>query len=145
MKVDLGQKVQTADGKDLGHVTRLVLDQSGQHVKSVVVEHGLILKDAFEVPSSAFTDSANGAAQISLTSADAKNLPLYDNSKYTDAPPAMSAPFGFPIGGIVWPVAAPIATVPYGQGVYPVAPLVAQPDTPEGAEVIQEPDEVLED
>ena len=49
MNVDLGAKVVTQDGKDLGTIKRLVLDPSGSEVKSVVVEHGLLLKDSFEM------------------------------------------------------------------------------------------------
>ena len=144
MKVDLGQKVKTADGKELGSVTRLILDQSGRHVKSVVVEHGLILKDAYEVPSSAFMESNDGVTSLSLSLEEAHELPLYDNSRYTEAPSSMSAPFGFPIGGILWPAVSPTASTPLGQGVYPVAPVVVNPESLDEGARIEEPDERLE-
>jgi sporulation protein YlmC with PRC-barrel domain len=103
------------------------------------------LKDAYEVPSSAFSESADGKTRVNLSSEDARNLPLYDNAKYTEAPPAMASPFGFPMGGIVWPVASPIAAAPYGQGVYPVAPIVAQPEAVDNTDEILEPDDRLEE
>src|SRR5688500_7553213 len=104
MNVDLGAKVITADGEDLGTIKRLVLDTSGQDVKSVVVEHGALLRDAFEVPITAFADSADGTARLSLSSDQASALPRFDESRYTDAPDSIARPFGFPTGGIVWPL-----------------------------------------
>src|SRR5688572_1583995 len=100
MNVDLGAKVVTQDGKDLGTIKRLVLDPSGSEVKSVVVEHGLLLKDSFEIPVSAFAESENGTARIALTDEQAESLPRFDESRYTEVPDSVAGPFGFPTGGI---------------------------------------------
>ena len=125
MNVDLGANVITEDGKELGTIKRLVLDASGHEVKSVVAERGILLKDAFEVPASAFAQSDNGVARVALTAEQAESLPRFDESRYTEAPDSVAGPFGLPTGGIVWPVAAPVAAAPYGQGIYPVAPVAA--------------------
>ena len=145
MRIDLGHKVFTSDGHALGNVTRLILDPTGQHVKSAVVEHGLILKDAFEVPASAFVETEDGKAHVDFTSEQARELPIYDDSRYTAAPPALSAPFGFPAGGIIWPVATPPAAAPYGQGIHPVTMTGIAPETEESAEFSSVADEQWEE
>ncbi len=141
MNVDLGAKVVTTDGAELGAIKRLILDASGHDVKAAVVEHGMLLKDSYEVPVSAFSESADGTARVSLSADQVKSLPRFDESRYTDAPDSVAGPFGFPTGGIVWPVGAPVASAPYGLGVFPVAPVVEAPVEDDIDGVSPEPDE----
>ena len=141
MNVDLGAKVVTEDGEAFGTIERIILDSSGREVQSVVVEHGLLLTDAFEVPLSAFADSEDGTVRVALTAAQAKSLPRFEESRYSEVPDSVAGPFGFPTGGVVWPGVAPIAAAPYGQGIYPVAPLAESLAEQQRGTDLPEPDE----
>jgi uncharacterized protein YrrD len=115
MRVELGARVRTADGKDVGTIDRLVVDPSNNEIKAVVIHKGLILPRDVEVPLSALEPGPHGSVQLTYTADQVDHLPEFFESNYTATPPAWYVPpADYPTAGIYWP---------FGYGLFATPPL----------------------
>src|ERR1041385_2970667 len=108
MRVEIGVRVQSSDGKDLGAIRNLIVDVESREVRSVVVEKGFLFKEDREVPLGQLTERSNGFIRLNMTSEEADNLPVYDESRYMEVPVDLATTLGYPPGGTIW--AAPMPT-----------------------------------
>ena len=115
MRVELGARVRTADGKDVGTIDRLIIDPSNNEIKAAVIHKGIFLPRDIEVPLSAIERGPDGSVQLTYTADQVDQLPEFFESNYTATPPAgYVPPTDYPIAGIYWPI---------GYGVFATPPL----------------------
>src|SRR5918911_1883239 len=113
MRVELGAKVRTADGKDVGTIDRLIVDPSNNEIKAAVIHKGMILPRDVEVPLSAVELGPDGGVQLTYTADQVDQLPEFFESKYTATPPAgYVPPADYPAAGIYWPIGYDIFATP---------------------------------
>lgn len=107
MRIELGDHVRSQDGHDIGVIKHLIIDPNTGHVKTLVVEKGLLLPQDVEVPLSAVQESGQGPVVVGYTAEQAHNLPHFDEQQYAPAPPVLHETFpNVPLGGLLWPGAA---------------------------------------
>jgi uncharacterized protein YrrD len=115
MRVELGARVWTTDGKDVGTIDRLIVDPSNNEIKAAVLHKGMILSRDVEVPLSAIERGPDGSVQLTYTADQVDQLPEFLESKYTATPPAgYVPPADYPTAGIYWPI---------GYGIFATPPL----------------------
>jgi uncharacterized protein YrrD len=115
MRVELGARVRTTDGKDVGTIDRLIVDPSNNEIKAVVIHKGMILPRDVEVPLSAIERGPDGSVQLPYTADQVDQLPEFFESNYTATPPAWYVPpADYPTAAIYWPI---------GYGVFATPPL----------------------
>jgi len=102
MRFNLGAKVFTADGKEIGKVDRLVVDPRTDTVGEFVVHRGLLTQHDIIIPTSEVRDQIGNddAHELHLTLAMAavEQLPQFEESAYV-TPPIGLYPGGFGGGG----------------------------------------------
>src|SRR6185312_6797914 len=102
MQVELGARVHSQDGQDIGHIKHLILDPINGYVRSIVVERGLLLKEDTEIPLDAVQAVESNEVHVAYTAAQIKDLPHFDASRYTEAPPeGLARLFPFPSNGLL--------------------------------------------
>jgi len=105
MRVELGARVRTSDGKDVGTIDRLIVDSSNNKIKAAVIRKGFLLPRDVEVPLSALEPAPDGSIQLTYTADQVDKLPEFFESNYTATPPAgYVPPADYPTGGIYWPI-----------------------------------------
>src|SRR5438067_9180068 len=105
MRVELGARVRTTDGKDVGTIDRLIVDPGNNEIKAAVIRKGVILPRDVEVPLSALEPGPDGTIRLAYTADQVDQLPEFFEGNYTATPPAgYMPPAGYPIGGIYWPM-----------------------------------------
>ena len=106
MRFNLGAKVFTADGKEIGKVDRLVVDPRTDTVGEFVVHRGLLTQHDIIIPTSEVRDQIGNddADELHLTLAmtAVEQLPQFEESAYV-TPPIGLYPGGFGGGGVLWP------------------------------------------
>lgn len=122
MRIELGAKVTTADGKEIGTIDKLVLDPESADIHSIVAHKGLFHRDV-EIPIDAIVGQQDGAIRIRYTRDQLDDLPRFFEGSYTTPPPERSTEFmsgyGYPSGSLLWPSrwSGPISGEPYGHNV----------------------------
>jgi|SRR5215203_3190518 sporulation protein YlmC with PRC-barrel domain len=111
MRVDLGAKVITNDGEDVGRVKHLVLDPSTTELRTAVVEHGLLNKESRMVPIASIASATEEELRLDLTKDEYEQLPEFFHTDYTAPPPGYTLPVGYPGGGLLWPLGYPASAV----------------------------------
>ena len=120
MKIELGEKVVTADGHDLGSIDKVILDPDGGDLHAIVVRKGLLFGRDIEIPFDSIVDRSDGAVKITLTKDQLDDLETFHEGSYTTPPPERSAEFvsgyGYPASGMLWPSSwsGPVPGQPYG-------------------------------
>ena len=105
MRVEVGARVRTTDGKDVGTIDRLIVDPGNNEIKAAVIRKGMILHRDVEVPLSALEVGQDGSIRLTYTADQVHHLPEFFESRYTAIPPAgYVPPADYPIGGIYWPI-----------------------------------------
>jgi len=105
MRVELGARVRTSDGKDVGTIDRLIVDPGNSEIKAAVIRKGFLLPRDVEVPLSALEQATDGSIQLTYTAEQVDKLPEFFASNYTATPPAGYVPPAYyPTGGIYWPI-----------------------------------------
>jgi sporulation protein YlmC with PRC-barrel domain len=105
MRVEVGARVRTTDGKDVGTIDRLIVDPANNEIKAAVIRKGAILPRDVEVPLSALELGPDGSIRLTYTADQVHQLPEFFESNYTATPPAgYMPPAGYPMGGIYWPL-----------------------------------------
>jgi len=125
MRINLGTKVVTADGKDVGKIDRLVVDPRTERMQEFVVRKGFFTEHDTIIPIGEVDDRAgNGdddTIHLRMTADQVKKMPEFVEHSYMAAPTGMyPGLFGDSVGmagmgggGLLWP--APIYA-PAGQG-----------------------------
>ena len=120
MKIELGAKVATAEGDEIGTIDKLILDPDGGDVHAIVVHKGLLFGRDIEIPVDEIAGIRRGVARIRYTRADLDALPAFYEGSYTTPPPERSAEYlsgyGYPAASLLWPSkwSGPVSGRPYG-------------------------------
>jgi uncharacterized protein YrrD len=120
MKIELGAKVVTADGDEIGTIDKLILDPEGGDLHSIVVHKGLLFGRDIEIPIDDIAQQQTGAIHIRRTKQQLDDLQTFYEGSYTTPPPERSAEFvsgyGYPASGLLWPSrwSGPVSGEPYG-------------------------------
>ncbi|MHB8648482.1 MAG: PRC-barrel domain-containing protein [Thermomicrobiales bacterium] len=125
MRVNLGTKVITSDGKDVGKIDRLVVDPRTDRMQEFVVRKGFFVEHDIIIPIGEVEDRIGNddddALHLRMTAEQVKRLPEFVEHSYMAAPDGMyPGMFGDSVGmagatggGFLWP--APIY-MPAAQG-----------------------------
>ena len=107
MQVELGAKVQTADGKQIGSIDKLILEPDSGDIRAIVVQKGLLFSDDIEINLDGIVGLEDGVVQIRYTERQLNDLPRFFEGSYTTPPPehhAMYADqFGYTESALLWP------------------------------------------
>jgi sporulation protein YlmC with PRC-barrel domain len=120
MKVELGAKVATADGKEIGTIEKLILDPESGDVHSVVVRKGRLFSRDIEVPIDDIVGRQGGAARLRYAERELDALRTFHEGSYTTPPPERSTEYasgyGYPTASLLWPSrwSGPVSGEPYG-------------------------------
>jgi sporulation protein YlmC with PRC-barrel domain len=125
MKIELGARVHTSDGQDIGTIDQLVLDPATNEIKSAVIHKGAFLGRDVEVPLTSLEPDRAGGARLAYTAEQVDDLPEFFASNYTTSPPPGYVPIeGYPLTGLLY------WSVPHGM----TPPLPMQEDSLSSAE-----------
>jgi sporulation protein YlmC with PRC-barrel domain len=111
MRVDLGARVITSDGEEVGRVKHLVLDPATTELRTAVVEHGLLNRESRMVPIASITSANEKEIRVDLTKDQYEQLPEFIQTDYTSPPPGYALPVSYPGGGLLWPLGYPSPTI----------------------------------
>lgn len=120
MKIELGARVATKDGKELGTIDKLILDPDAGDVHAIVVHKGMLFGRDVEIPLDAIVGQQDGMVQLDYTEDQLDDLPRFFEDSYTTPPPERSreyaSGYGYPVGSLLWPSSwsGPISGEPYG-------------------------------
>ena len=120
MKIELGAKVVTAEGDEIGTIDKLILDPEGGDLHAIVVRKGLLFGRDIEIPIDAIHQRQGGTVRISFSKSELDRLETFNEGSYTTPPPERSAEFvsgyGYPAAGLLWPSrwSGPVSGEPYG-------------------------------
>jgi sporulation protein YlmC with PRC-barrel domain len=142
MRINLGTKVVTADGKNVGKIDQLVVDPRSDRMQEFVIRKGFFVEHDVIVPIGWVEDRTRNddedTVHLSKTMDEVKRLPEFVEANYVSAPdgmypglysdPLIAGPAAYGGGGWLWP--APIYE-PADQGSLGRAGLPA--DTPGAA------------
>lgn len=118
MRINLGTKVVTSDGKDVGKIDRLVVDPRSDRMQEFVVRKGFFVEHDIIIPIGEVEDRVgnddDNTIHLRLTADQVKQLPAFVEHSYMAAPDGMyPGLFGDSVGmgglgggGYLWP--API-------------------------------------
>jgi hypothetical protein len=97
-QIEIGAKVSSKDGRNLGHVSKLIIQGGSGHVGGFLMDPGLV--GAKRIVDLIYVESANSSGiTLKLNENDAENLPQEIHEQRVRAPGTMTVPTGF--GGIV--------------------------------------------
>lgn len=120
MKIELGAKVSTADGKEIGTIEKLILDPDGGDVHAVVVRKGLLFGRDVEIELDDIVGQRDGTARIRYAESELDRLETFHEGSYTTPPPERSTEYasgyGYPAASLLWPSrwSGPVSGEPYG-------------------------------
>jgi uncharacterized protein YrrD len=120
MKIELGAKVVTADGDEIGTIDKLILDPEGGDLHAIVVHKGLLFGRDIEIPIDDIAQQQTGTIHIRRTKQQLDDVQTFYEGSYTTPPPERSAEFvsgyGYPASGLLWPSrwSGPVSGEPYG-------------------------------
>jgi sporulation protein YlmC with PRC-barrel domain len=103
MKIEIGSKVNSSDGQNIGSVDRLIVDPTTSEVRAAVIRKGVFLPRDIEVPISSLTGSPDGELAVDISADEVKNLPEFAEAMYILPPPQYQLPDGFTAGSLYWP------------------------------------------
>lgn len=120
MQVELGAKVNTADGKELGTIDKLILEPESGEVKAIVVQKGLLFTRDVEIPLEGIAGQEAGRVRLHATSEQVDDLPRFMEGSYTTPPPGRiaeyEAAYGYPSAAFLWPARGAAAPAPSAYG-----------------------------
>jgi uncharacterized protein YrrD len=104
MKIDIGARVRSRDGRDVGEVHRVLVDLDDNSVTGIVVLKGRLLSRDILVPLD-FIDQANGKEVVlTLNEDELDQLPDFAFNEFLVPPPAMTEVGPYPGGSFYVPV-----------------------------------------
>jgi sporulation protein YlmC with PRC-barrel domain len=111
-RVELGASVRTSDGEDIGTIDKLILDPKTREVKSAAVHKPFLVPDDVEIPIEAMQPGTESDIRLGYTADRAKELPRFVEVEYTTVPADYPVDYGYPAGGLLWPVEYPMYPAP---------------------------------
>ena len=120
MRIELGAKVSTADGKEIGTIEKLILDPDSGDVHSIVVRKGMLFQRDVEVELDDVVGWQDGAVRLRYAESELEGLRTFHEGSYTTPPPERSAEYasgyGYPTASLLWPSSwsGPVSGEPYG-------------------------------
>lgn len=149
MRINLGTKVVTVDGQDVGKIDRLVVDPRSERMQEFVVRKGFFVEHDIIIPIGEVDDRVGNddddTVHLRMTADQVKQLPDFVEHSYMSAPDGMyPGLFGDSVGmggataggGLLWPapIYEPAAQGSLGRAGLPAeAPLANRGET--GGEV----------
>ena len=130
MEFQLESPVVSADGVDLGKIHRIIFDPQSAEVKSIVLKKGVFFARDVAIPIEDVRAATAEGVELSLSREEVDNVPGFIEGDYTWPHQSWSSPYGWPMGGVMWPM----AYAGYGYGGYVGSPVMAS----------QVPDSVIE-
>src|SRR4051812_24810217 len=120
MRINLGTKVVSADGKDVGKIDQLVVDPRTDRMQEFVIRKGFFVEHDVIIPMGWVEDRVGNddddTIHLSKTADEVKNLPEFVATNFVSAPDGMypglfgdaliGGPAAYGGGGWLWP--API-------------------------------------
>lgn len=103
MEIQIGAPVESIDGANLGKIDRVVFDPQTGETKSIVVRKGLILPRDVALPVDCVRVAAPSRIEVTLTEAQVGALPDFFEHDYVWPPDSWVAPYGWPMGAVLWP------------------------------------------
>ncbi len=82
MQFNQGARVLTLDGKEAGHIDRVVIDPRTNEITYLVVRHGLLQRQDKVVPITTITTGQDGQLSVHVRSDDLELLPDYEDEQY---------------------------------------------------------------
>lgn len=116
MRVELGERVRSSDGVDLGYVRNLVVDPNGGGVCAVVLEKGVFFPHDIEVPIQDLVAGTNNDTRVKYKADDMTNVRPFEKDRYEELAPPFAIRAGYPNGGLLWPVGVPYPSASTGFG-----------------------------
>ena len=108
MQISLGDQITTSDGHNVGHVEWLILDPATSQLKAMVVRKGFILSDDVEISHDDLAIDLHGQVRLKYRADQLKELPRFDESRYTAPPADVLSAWGYPpSAGLLWPAFPP--------------------------------------
>ena len=105
--VELGAKVSTADGKEIGSIDKLILEPDSGDVRAIVVRKGLLFHDDIEIDLDGIAGQERGSVRLRYTERQLGALPRFHEDSYTLPPPERGAAyadrFNYPESAFLWP------------------------------------------
>lgn len=112
VRYDLGAKVVSADGKDVGEVDQLVLDPRTETIRELVIHKGVLVQHDIIIPTSSVRESAgvdDNTLHLTLSAGEISRLPQFEETAYVAPPLGLSSDGGMYPGdmlstnGLLWP------------------------------------------
>jgi uncharacterized protein YrrD len=85
MQFNQGARVLTLDGKEAGHIDRVVIDPRTNEVTHLMVRRGLLQRQDKVIPISVVTTGPNEVLSVHVRSDDLELLPDYQEEQYVQA------------------------------------------------------------
>jgi uncharacterized protein YrrD len=82
MQFNRGASVVTLDGKEAGHIDRVVIEPKAKEITHLVIQRGLLQKEEKVVPINTITPGRDGQLALHLQSADVEFLPVFEEKQY---------------------------------------------------------------
>ena len=102
MQIKRDARVVTADGKDVGHVERVVIDPGTRDLSHLIVTRGWLFKEDRVLPFSLVAHTTEDEIRLNATRETLESLPLFQETSYVaarDPEPGYTAPYLFyPVG-----------------------------------------------
>jgi sporulation protein YlmC with PRC-barrel domain len=103
MRIQLGEQILTADGRDAARVDKVILDPNRGDVASIVLRKGTIFPHDVEVTLDQITEDVAGNHRLVLDTAQLDELPRFDETTYTAPPPDLVLPYEDLRDAALWP------------------------------------------
>jgi len=105
MELQLESPVVSADGVDLGKIHRIIFDPRSAEVKSIVLKKGVFFARDVAVAIENVRAAAAERVELSLSREEVDKVPDFVEGDYTWPHESWVSPYGWPLGGVMWPMA----------------------------------------
>lgn len=114
MKIDIGAKVRTRDGHEIGKVERVVVNPSSKEVDGIVVHRGRVLPRDVVVPLSLVQRAGKDGLQLRIGMDRAEDLPDFVEAHYVK-PSDRAITLPYAPGSMLFPLVPPygVAGTPF--------------------------------
>ncbi len=107
MKIDIGVRVRTVDGEEIGKVERVIINPDSKEVDALVVHRGLILTRDVVVPLSLIQEAERDEVTLRIGSAQLAALPDFVERHYAATSPGEAAISPYTPGSVLFPLVSP--------------------------------------
>src|SRR6185437_9063107 len=102
MELHLAAPVVSSDGADLGKIDKVVFDPQSGETRSIVVRKGMFLARDVSVPTEHIRVAAGTRVELDMNKEEVDALPDFFESDYMWPSQNWVAPYGWPVGGVMW-------------------------------------------